>query len=219
MARTRPVGLTALLVEVDATDSAIRKRAELVKAWTPEGRCCAIAYQLPQATDRLPAITWVEAVSVEVFLGPPSDRSEGDEWEFFGNIAVRLCRPRANRRLLMREAGVVIFRRKGEKAYKRRLSASKDLLESSKLEALQPAFTRDVANNVWHMRNGRGLNHVIDRLGSLLAWPDERILISDMTTIRARSRKNSYGYAVILLCRYRSSCKKQKRNQSPNHFF
>ena len=83
----------------------------------------------------------------------------------------------------------IIFRRKGEKAYKRRLSASKDLLESSKLEALQPAFTRDVANNVWHMRNGRGLNHVIDRLGSLLAWPDERILISDMTTIRARSRK------------------------------
>ena len=79
--------------------------------------------------------------------------------------------------------------RKGEKAYKRRLSASKDLLESSKLEALQPAFTRDVANNVWHMRNGRGLNHVIDRLGSLLAWSDERILVSDMTTIRARSRK------------------------------
>ena len=87
------------------------------------------------------------------------------------------------------EAGVVIFRRKGEKAYKRRLSASKDLLRRSELDTLHPAFTRDVANNVWHMRNGRGLNHVIDRLGSLLAWPDERILISDMTTIRARSRK------------------------------
>ncbi len=189
MARARPVGLTALVVDVDATDSAIRKRAELMMSKTPEGRCCAVAYEMPQATHRRLPRNWVEAVSVEVFLGPPSDRSEGDEWEFFGTIAVRLCRPRVGKRLLMREAGVIIFRRKGEKAYKRRLSASKDLLESSKLEALQPAFTRDVANNVWHMRNGRGLNHVIDRLGSLLAWSDERILVSDMTTIRARSRK------------------------------
>ena len=118
MARTRPVGLTALVVDVDATDSAIRRRAELAKVLTPEGRCCAVAYQMPQATDWRQARSWVEAVTVEVFLGPPSDRSKGDEWEFFGNIAVRLCRPSANRRLLMREAGVVIFRRKGEKAYK-----------------------------------------------------------------------------------------------------
>ena len=189
MARTRPVGLTALVADLDVTDSAIRKRTELVKALTPEGRCCAVAYQMPQATDWRLARNWVEAVSVEVFLDPPSDRSKDDDWEFFGNIAVRLCRPRANRRLLMREAGVVIFRRKGEKAYKRRLSASKDLLRRSELDTLRPAFTRDVANNVWHMRNGRGLNHVIDRLGSLLAWSDERILISDMTSIRARSRK------------------------------
>jgi hypothetical protein len=189
VARTRPVGLTALVVDVDATDSAIRKRAALMMSKTPEGRCCAVAYQMPQATDWRQARNWVEAVSVEVFLDPPSGRSEGNEWEFFGNIAVRLCRPHPNKRLLMREAGVVIFRRKGEKAYKRRLSASKDLLRRSELDTLHPAFTRDVANNVWHMRNGRGLNHVIDRLGSLLAWPDERILISDMTTIRARSRK------------------------------
>ena len=189
MARARPVGLTALVVDVDATDSAIRKRIEFVKAWTPEGRHCAVAYQMPQASDWGQARNWVEAVSAETFLGPPSDRSEGDAWEFFGNIAVRLCRPRANKRLLMREAGVVIFRRKGEKPYKRRLSASKDLLRRSELDTLRPAFTRDVANNVWHMRNGRGLNHVIDRVGSLLAWPDERILISDMTAIRVRSRK------------------------------
>ncbi|SVE12995.1 uncharacterized protein METZ01_LOCUS465849, partial [marine metagenome] len=132
--------MTALVVDVDATDSAIRKRAELVKALTPEGRCCVVAYQMPQATDWRQARNWVEAVSVEVFLGPPSDRSEGDDWEFFGIIAVRLCRPRANRRLLMREAGVVIFRRKGEKAYKRRLSASKDLLRRSELDTLRPAF-------------------------------------------------------------------------------
>ena len=189
MARTRPVGLTALVVDVDATDSAIRKRIEFVKASTPEGRHCAVAYQMPQASDWGQARNWVEAVSAETFLGQPSDRSEGDAWEFFGNIVVRLCRPRANKRLLMREAGVVIFRRKGEKPYKRRLSASKDLLRRSDIDTLHPAFTRDVANNVWHMRNRRGLNHVIDRLGGLLAWPDERILISDMTTTRARSRK------------------------------
>ena len=148
---------------------------------TPPGRVLAVLMPMPKLWN--PSIAYEELVH-RVVLPVADMRSNSEEWEYFGNLAVRGCRLSEGRRVIEAEVGVALYRRAGEKAYRRRHSLTEDILESSVLPTLHPVFTRDVANNVWHLEGGRLAIPIVERLGALLAWSDETILL-----LRGRSRQ------------------------------
>ena len=197
MSRSKAVGLTALLIKQHDNEAAINRDLKALMGLTPSGRHCAIIYDLPSPFGQSSPNSWsqkatcYEGLLVERFLGLPSEREINSEWEFFANLAIRLCAPKKGKRQVAGEVGVLIFRKSGPKSYKRRLEVSRDFQESAKIDALHPVFTRDVANNIWHLRNRRSRDQIVDRLGTLLAWPDERIIISEASSLRTKSRKVS----------------------------
>jgi hypothetical protein len=197
VSRGKAIGLTALLVEKCDTEDSVNSDLKVLMGLTPAGRHCAVIYDLPGSTDPSNPDLWsqkstcYEGLLVEGFLGLPPERESNNEWEFFANLAIRLCTPKKGKRQVAGEIGVLIFRKLGPKSYKRRLEVSRDFQESAKIDALHPVFTRDVANNIWHMRNHRSRDQIVDRLGTLLAWPDERIIISEASSLRTKARKVS----------------------------
>ena len=71
----------------------------------------------------------------------------------------------------------VAFQSPGERALRRRREASDDLLALSTLPVTNPAFTRDVANNIWHVRADDAILAVVRRLQALVTWPDEHSVL------------------------------------------
>jgi hypothetical protein len=58
--------------------------------------------------------------------------------------------------------------------------ASESLKRSAEISVGHKAFTRDVANNTWHLTDDRCDDAIVERLSYLLTWPDEVTLsISD----------------------------------------
>jgi hypothetical protein len=141
---------------------------------TPAGRNLVILYDLPSKWGESPT---TESDLVREILGPPVERTNEFEWEFSGAVVVRFCNEKVDDRSVDSESALAIFRRTGEKAYKRRKDADPKIIEKSKLESLHPVFTRDLANNVWHLKANEKSQRVISRLGPLLAWSDEKILV------------------------------------------
>ena len=158
---------------------------EHASALTPEGRILAIIYTMPKNWSANPNF---EQMSTEILLKSPLDRDENPTWEFFGNLAVRSCRLRGNTRSIDSEFGVVLFRKSGEKPYLRRKSASPELLRIASLPTLHPVFTRDVANNVWHVEAVDPVAAIINRLSILLTWPDEHTTVFKNGGSRNKSR-------------------------------
>lgn len=141
---------------------------------TPAGRNLVILYDLPSEWGETPT---TESDLVREILGSPVERTNEFEWEFSGAVVVRFCNEKVDDRSLDSEAALAIFRRTGDKAYKRRKNADPKIIEKSTLESLHPVFTRDLANNVWHLKVDKKSNRVISRLSPLLAWSDENILV------------------------------------------
>jgi len=146
---------------------------------TPIGRVLAVIYQLPSSWK--PSAPLEQAIH-EAVMPSPQDRGNEDGWEFFGNLAVRGFDIEAPERSVKTECGVLLYRRSGNKAYVRRHQASAHVIRNSTLTSTHPVFTRDVANNVWHLEQADLADQIIRRLGSLLAWSDETI-----TVVRGRS--------------------------------
>ena len=191
----RPIGLSVLLVDPNDSTANINKRLKSLMEKTPAGRCCAVIYELPQKWEESKPI---ESISLSTVLGAPKNRSEHNDWEFFASLATRLCKPQESGRKIDREIGIIIFVKKGEKIYERRHNASPHLIEESLLPTLHPVFTRDVANNIWHMKSSRSFNQIIDRLSGLLSWADEHTLISKGSDFRSRPRaKPDYDNDLI----------------------
>lgn len=163
------------------TCSMVLRGSELV----PDGRVLAICYQLP---DRWEQSIPYESISLDILLGEPSSREGKEEWEFFGNLAVRVCKEvDPHLRNIDRELGILLLRRVGDKPYVRRGRVSTDVLSSSTLPVLHSVFTRDVANNVWHLPVRGFRQNVRKRLGAILAWSDECVMV-----VTERSQR---GYA------------------------
>lgn len=142
---------------------------------TPEGRHLIVLWS--------PVGKWgpaepVEALATEVVLNCPSDRTESN-WEFFGNGITRCYRSKSTD--VANVWSWLIFRRAGAKPYSRKNEVSERTKATSTLDTLNKVFTRDVANNVWHMPVRSGASGTIRRLQSLLTWSDETIVVVSKT--------------------------------------
>lgn len=63
-------------------------------------------------------------------------------------------------------------------------------LKRNTIPVADKVFTRDVANNVWHLLNDDFKERVITRFSTLLTWQDEDFLIVEPSkTIEVKERK------------------------------
>jgi hypothetical protein len=159
------------LVLVDLSGFTDREEVEslLTRAITliPEGRNLVVLWRCgAEWTPQIPLEAWVTITVMKT-----ADERGLDSLEFFGNGAVRTYQrdesaPKSTWYWLC-------FRRPGEKAYKRRNSARLDVIEASTLATLHPVFTRDAANNVWHVTDRTSKKAIRERFQVLLTWSDE----------------------------------------------
>ncbi len=141
---------------------------------TPAGRILSVVFPLPQNwTTSKP----IEATITLAVMGSPSRRATDPQWMFFGNLGVRIYRCRGRSQKVNREIAILMFRRSGPKAYERRLDVSEVTVAASRIEVSHPVFTRDVANNVWHLPLRGHKGHIRRRLSMLLTWSDEKLLL------------------------------------------
>lgn len=141
-----------------------------------KGRYLITVFDAPDDwTSRIP----IEGLVVSSTLGPVESRST--DWEFYGNGAIRCYKSKSLK--LSKTLQWNIVRRSGEKPYARRGSLPAVKLKKNTIPVSDKAFTRDVANNVWHLKDEDLRERLIARFSSLLAWQDEDfILISGSRT-------------------------------------
>lgn len=145
-----------------------------------EGRYILVTYDVPFLWEK--SICW-EGILNEVFR---TSFYVNDFWEFFGSGTIRYYERGSSR--LLETSNWVLYRKPGEKPYKRVKTIKKEILEISKLDSLHKVFTRDVANNVWHFWIDDKSSSEYDRFAGLLMWPDEEGQI--ITETEAKSLKN-----------------------------
>lgn len=164
------------LVTVDlSTVTSARKIGHLVnrgREAVPAGRCLVVLWK--------PRNSWGEQLPVDSLvtnnvLDVASSRSRC-EFEFFANGTTRTYSLRRNAFHLTGCLHWLVFRRVGYRAYARRRDTKKSILKASRLPVLHKAFTRDVANNVWHLPTRVAKDLSLRRLEGLLAWSDEGVL-------------------------------------------
>lgn len=152
----------------------IRATARACLAATPPGRFLCVIWPVPLAWGEEPP---VEAIVVTELLGLPATRREDAEEAvtLHANLAVRTYGddPLVPRRCLQ----VLVLRRAGPRLLARRRAPGGAPEAAAKLDTTRPAFTRDWANNVWHVRDDAAEDRVVARLAQLLRWPDEPVLL------------------------------------------
>jgi hypothetical protein len=128
----------------------------------------------------------VEALVISGTLGNIENRNPN--WEYFGNGAIR-CYKGASLKLT-KTLQWSIIKKLGDKPYKRRHEFSIAKTKQNTVPVKDPVFTRDVANNVWHLNEENLIDRLIARFSSLLTWQDEDfIVISGKETIKVLDRK------------------------------
>ena len=115
----------------------------------------------------------VESLIISSTLGQIESRSTA--WEFYGNGAIR-CYKSSNLRLT-KTLQWNIVRRQGDKPYSRRSEQNKTSLNKNTIPVSDKAFTRDVANNVWHLKDEDLTARLIARFAALLTWHDEKFTV------------------------------------------
>jgi len=162
------VGAVFLVIK-DESPHSITDLVKGAQKLVAPGRCLFVLWE--SQTEWISS-TPVESISVEVVLQKPPHRDASD-WLFYGNGAARIYGS-----LLDSPTEIWMwtgFRLKGPKAYKRLSGSdvSRRTLQMSAIPVSDKVFTRDVANNVWHLRNRDGAERIIKRLQSLTTWSDE----------------------------------------------
>jgi hypothetical protein len=110
------------------------------------------------------------------------------EWEYFGNGVVRCYKGKTLK--LSRTLQWNIIKKIGAKPYKRRSEFSIAKTKQNTIPVKDPVFTRDVANNVWHLNEENLIDRLIARFSSLLTWQDEDfILVSGSKISKIEERK------------------------------
>jgi hypothetical protein len=165
------------------TESAIKEQLNKAKKLVTEGRYLITVFEAPNDWEsHLP----IEAFVINETLGGIHDRSA--DWEFFGNGVIRTYTSKALR--LSKAYQWTIVRRAGDKPYARRGAMSAATLKRNTIPVADKVFTRDVANNVWHLLNDNFKERVITRFSTLLTWQDEDFLIVEPSkTIEVKERK------------------------------
>ena len=121
----------------------------------------------------------IEALVVSGTLGNIENRNPS--WEYFGNGAIRCYKGTSLK--LSRTLQWSIIKKLGDKPYKRRNEFSVAKTKQNTVPVKDPVFTRDVANNVWHLNEENLEQRLIARFSSLLTWNDEDFLVISGTKI------------------------------------
>jgi hypothetical protein len=167
----RSVGLVWFYKQ-GASPKVLRSLAERAKAAVSPGRLVVALWEMKSTWEDVP----IEALVCRTLLGNPQERQETREapFSYFGHITIRLYGK--DRLTPTRILHALLIRRSGAPAYTRRNSGHSPG-ETDRLEVLAPTFTRDVANDIWHMRDSRSsVLEVVGRLARLACWSDEEVL-------------------------------------------
>jgi hypothetical protein len=121
----------------------------------------------------------IEALVVSGTLGNIENRNPN--WEYFGNGAIRCYKGKSLK--LSRTLQWSIIKKLGDKPYKRRDEFSIAKTKQNTVPVKDPVFTRDVANNVWHLNEENLTERIIARFSSLLTWSDEEFIVISGTKI------------------------------------
>jgi len=146
----------------------IRKAKKLVT----EGRYLIVVFEAPSDWGKhLP----IEALVISETLQGIHDRTS--DWEFFGNGVIRLYSSKTLR--YSKAFQWTVVRRSGEKPYSRRGEFKAAQLKENQVPVSDKVFTRDVANNVWHLKGDNFKERLIARFKTLLTWQDENFILLD----------------------------------------
>lgn len=173
------IGLTYVVLPEEHASDDVSSAVCFLKVHTPEGRYGAVAWRIPHVWR---ATNEVEGALVTGLLGDAQRRTEDrstEEWLLHSNLFVRAydragTAPRSTWQ-------VTLLRRRGMAPYRRPDSdmarpVSPSILTASAIDVRNPAFTRDVANNVWHFEGDRIERKIAARLYRLTCWSDEEVL-------------------------------------------
>jgi hypothetical protein len=147
------------------SDSII-KQIDIASSSVTEGRYLISVFDAPTNWEsRVP----LEALIVSGTLGNIENRNS--DWEYFGNGAIRCYKGKSLK--LSKTLQWNIIKRIGDKPYKRRSEFSIVKTKQNTVPVKDPVFTRDVANNVWHLNEENLIDRLVARFSSLLTWHDE----------------------------------------------
>jgi hypothetical protein len=175
--------ITFIPSDSSQSESLIKEQLNKAKKLVTEGRYLISVFEAPNDWEsHLP----VEAYVISETLGGIHDRST--DWEFFGNGVIRTYTSKALR--LSKAYQWTIVRRSGDKPYARRGTLSAVTLKRNTIPVADKVFTRDVANNVWHLLNDNFKERIITRFSTLLTWQDEDFFIVEPSkTSEVKNRK------------------------------
>lgn len=140
------------------------KLSQLIEKLTA-GRCITFIWESPTGFDlEINVDAWIKSR----FLSGESTFS------FSTSGAIR-CFDKKNR--VSKTLLMITIRSKGPKAYSRRKEVLPKVLKASALPVLHPVFTRDVANNIWHISDLGWQTTLTNRILSLQIWSDERAVV------------------------------------------
>jgi hypothetical protein len=91
------------------------------------------------------------------------------------------------------------LRKSGDKPYKRRGEISIASTKKNTVPVKDPVFTRDVANNVWHLLENNVNQRIIERFSSLLTWQDEDFIFVNGEKITVIKNRNKLDLSVDLV--------------------
>ncbi len=175
MINERITGLVFVKVSTQSSKEEIIDLAAQACECVSPGRTIAAVWQVPHA--------WIQQNPIEGWLttavsGDPASRRESKEvgTNFFGNLAVRAYRRDALKPTSTYQ--VALYRRAGAAPYVRAKDADAPI-ETARLDTKAYAFTRDYANNVWHLPQRQVERAILSRLARLVCWPDERVAVLD----------------------------------------
>ena len=154
------------------SESAIKEQLNEAKKLVTEGRYLITVFEAPN--------DWESHLPIEAFVIS----------ETLGGIhgVIRTYTSKALR--LSKAYQWTIVRRSGDKPYARRGSLSAATLKRNTIPVADKVFTRDVANNVWHLLNDNFKERVITRFSTLLTWQDEDFFIVEPSkTSEVKDRK------------------------------
>jgi hypothetical protein len=170
---------TVLSLFTQATQTSANSVIDQVKVSSSQvtaGRYLISVFDAPSNWEsRIP----IEALVVSGTLGNIENRNP--DWEYFGNGAIRCYKGKSLK--LSRILQWSIIKKLGDKPYKRRDEFSFAKTKQNTVPVKDPVFTRDLANNVWHLTEKNLTERLIARFSSLLTWNDEDFVVISGTKI------------------------------------
>ena len=186
---------TVLSLFIQSTQSnadSIIDQVKISSSHVTAGRYLISVYDAPSNWEsRIP----IEALVVSGTLGNIENRNPN--WEYFGNGAIRCYKGKSLK--LSRTLQWSIIKKLGDKPYKRRSEFSIAKTKQNTVPVKDPVFTRDVANNVWHLNEENLDERLIARFSSLLTWNDEDFVVISGTKISKIEDRKKLALKVDLV--------------------